>query len=458
MDMAQRIKSRRAGVLLHPTSLPNGTLDDNVERFLDWMKSAGLTVWQVLPLGPPHADRSPYQVYSAHALNPALLPSGMGNNEVDEAVLAEFCRAESAWLDDYALFVTLHEQNDNQRWSLWPEQYRCRQTEALAQFSQQHEIRIRQLKWEQCLLFRRWRQIKRLAHERGIILFGDLPIAVAYDSADVWTHPELFKLDDQLQPTVVAGVPPDYFSPTGQRWGNPHYNWQQMELNNFAWWRGRMASALCLVDLVRIDHFRGLQALWEIPAASPTAMDGCWVETPGRQLLSVLREDFPSMPFVAEDLGVITPEVVALRKEFGLPSLSVLQFGFSGGEDNPHSVDNQVENSVVYTGTHDNDTTCGWFAELEPELQQQILQVLPRDVGLMPWPLIEAALQSVAMIAIIPMQDWLELGTEHRINTPGTAENNWKWRFDWDQVKPQLAATIHDALMRNGRIPAPREL
>lgn len=451
MNIIQRKSKRSAGVLLHPTSLPNGVLDDNVERFLDWMVVAGLSVWQMLPLGAPHRDRSPYQAYSAHALNPALLPAELAFVPINEEELTAFQQSEAKWLDDYALFVALHEYFSDQQWSDWPEPFRCREPQALQRFSRENRALIRQLQWDQCLLFKRWEQLKQLAHERDIVLFGDLPIAVAYDSADVWVQPHLFKLDEHFQPTVVAGVPPDYFSATGQRWGNPHYNWEQMEKNDFAWWRWRMASALRQVDLVRIDHFRGLQALWEIPATSPTAIDGTWVETPGRQLLQALSVDFPTMPFVAEDLGVINPEVVALREEFALPSLSVLQFGFPQTAENPHSLMNQVENSVVYTGTHDNNTTCGWFAELEPELQQQVVQQLPQDIGPMPWPLIEAALNSVAQMAIIPMQDWLGLDGEHRTNTPSTAEDNWSWRFFWQQVPPQLAVHIRTRLLLNNR-------
>ncbi len=444
-------KMRRAGVLLHPTALPQGVLDENVELFLNWMAQAGLSVWQMLPLGAPHSDHSPYQAYSAYALNPALLPENLSTVTVDEDNLLTFIQNESAWLDDYALFVTLSESYDNRPWSEWPIPYRYRHKDALESFSTENKDRLHGLKRQQYLLFQRWQEIKEIAHQQGIILFGDLPIAVSYDSADVWAQPGLFKLDEQLRPTVVAGVPPDYFSETGQRWGNPHYNWDKMESNRFAWWRARMAGALRQFDLVRIDHFRGLQALWEIPATAETAVEGRWVKTPGRQLLEALRDDFPDMPFVAEDLGVINAEVEALRDDFGLPGLSVLQFGFSGDSDNPHSISNQIENSVVYTGTHDNNTTCGWFNALDPELQHQVLQQLPQDAGSMPWPLIEAALQSPAQTAIIPMQDWLALDGEHRTNTPGTTENNWVWKFSWDQVSAQLTEKIRDRLERNQR-------
>jgi 4-alpha-glucanotransferase len=444
---------RRAGVLLHPTALPQGVLDENVEIFLDWMVEAGLRVWQMLPLVAPHPDGSPYQAYSAHALNPALLPADVAKTPVDDALLAQFSHTESEWLNDYVMFVAIHEYFNHQSWSQWPELLRIRDTQALERFSAAHEQRLTQLKWEQYLLFKRWDHVRQLARERDILLFGDMPIAVAYDSAAVWVQPQFFKLDAQFQPTVVAGVPPDYFSTTGQRWGNPHYNWKLMEDDHFAWWRSRMASALRQFDLVRIDHFRGLVALWEIPVASSTAEVGQWVETPGRQLLEALRSDFPTMPFVAEDLGVITPEVLALRQDFSLPGLSVLQFGFPGSADNPHSLISQVENSVVYSGTHDNNTTVGWFKELDPQLQQQVLEQLPQEVGSMPWPLIEAALHSVAQMAIIPMQDWLALDGSCRTNTPGTSAGNWSWQFSWEQVPRQLAAKIRESLQRNQRYP-----
>ncbi|MEA3465874.1 MAG: 4-alpha-glucanotransferase [Thermodesulfobacteriota bacterium] len=442
---------RKAGVLLHPTSLPQGVLDHHVDRFLDWMTAAGLCVWQMLPLGPPHRDHSPYQSYSSHALNPALLPADVVYCREDEAAYCRFESQMTCWLEDYAMFVAVREQFDDCSWAQWPQPLRHRDPVALESFCVEHSARLLELKREQFLLHRLWQQLRNKAHRRGIMLLGDIPIGVAYDSADVWACPQLFKLDDQFRPLVVMGVPPDYFSKQGQRWGNPHYNWSLMQQYHFTWWRARIASALRQFDMVRIDHFRGLQALWEIPAAAATAVEGQWVETPGRQLLEALCEDFPHMPFIAEDLGVITDEVLALRDLFELPGLSVLQFGFDGSRGNPHSVDNQVENTVVYTGTHDNDTTCGWFESLDPEVQENVLQQLPCDAGSMPWPLIAAALQSPAQLAMIPMQDWLALDGQHRFNTPGTTEKNWSWRFSWDQVPEQLSATIRDALGRSRR-------
>lgn len=444
---------RKAGVLLHPTSLPQGVLDHHVEKFLDWMVEAGLSVWQMLPLGVPHQDRSPYQCYSAYAVNPALLP--LGNSccdDADETAFITFCNKEAFWLDDYALFMALKQHHSYCVWSQWPDGYRYRQPSALTSFAAENQALLHALKEEQYALFCRWQQIRDAAHQRGITLFGDVPIAVSYDSADVWSQPQLFKLDDQLKPTVVAGVPPDYFSATGQLWGNPHYNWSVMKQQQFSWWRARINNVLRQFDFVRIDHFRGLEALWEVPADAATAMDGRWVKTPGRELLTALKEDFPSMPFVAEDLGLITPEVLTLRDDFSLPGLSVLHFGFDGHVDNPHSLDNQVENTVVYTGTHDNNTTCGWFESLPVDVQQVVLKKLPKNSGPMPWPMIVAALRSPARLAIIPMQDWLALDGSHRTNTPGTIDNNWSWRFCWQQIPDSLAATIRCWVQQCNRV------
>ena len=306
---------RKAGVLLHPTSLPSGVLDQHSERFLDWMEQCGLSVWQMLPLAPPHADRSPYQAYSSHGIDPALLPADISFTPEDSSAFEEFKRTHAKWLGSYSMFVALRTYFKDRPWYEWPDAFKYRDQEALEQFAAEHHSRIEHLQQVQFLLWRRWEEIHRDARHRGIELLGDIPIAVAYDSANVWANQHLFKLDSDLKPTVVAGVPPDYFCADGQRWGNPHYNWDVMQQNNFAWWRRRIATALHLFDRVRIDHFRGLVALWEIPAESEDGRQGKWVETPGRELLQTLQEDFPSMPFIAEDLGVITPEVTALRDD-----------------------------------------------------------------------------------------------------------------------------------------------
>ena len=299
-----------------------------------------------------------------------------------------------------------------------------------------------QLKKAQFQLHQLWMQLRTDAAQRGIRFFGDMPIFVSYDSVEVWVQPRQFRLDSNLQPTVVTGVPPDYFSETGQRWGNPHYDWDVMQHDNFGWWCRRVEAALELFDLVRIDHFRGLAASWEIEAAEPTAINGRWVEAPGAQLLAQLQKTFNPLPLVAEDLGIITPDVIALKEQFGLPGMSVLQFGFSGLPDNPHSPYELVQNSVVYTGTHDNDTTMGWLATLHPGTREWMMTQVAQDAGEMPWPLIVTGLRSVAERVIVPMQDWLGLDGAHRMNVPGTTENNWHWHFQWHQVPDALAGHI----------------
>ncbi len=429
--------SRSAGVLLHPTSLPSGVLDYQAWLFLDWMQRAGLSVWQVLPLTAPHDDLSPYQSVSAFAMNPRLLPKGW-QKQVDEKAFARYLKSPPHWLEDYALFMTLRHQFHHQTWSTWPEVYRYRDAEALAEFAKTHDSALREVKKQQYYLQHLWQTLKRDANAKGIQMFGDMPIFVAYDSVDVWANPDQFLLDEHLQPTVVTGVPPDYFSETGQRWGNPHYNWERMRADNFAWWTRRVEAALSQFDLLRIDHFRGLEASWYIKASEATAMNGEWIKTPGEALLSHLQARFNPLPLVAEDLGIITPEVVALKLAFNLPGMSVLQFGFSGLPDNPHAPYELVENSVVYTGTHDNDTTVGWFKQLAPDTQAWVLSQLHQAAGSMPWPLIVTGLQSVAERVIVPMQDWLGLGSEHRMNIPGTVGNNWGWQFDWQDVAAEL--------------------
>lgn len=445
--MADRV----AGVLLHPTSLPNRVLDLHAWRFLDWMQAAGLALWQVLPLTAPHDDLSPYHSLSAFALNPRLLPPDW-EAQVDMEAFRRYLAQPPHWLNDYALFMVLREQFGRRPWTQWPEPYKLRNPVALAQVAEHRLDDIVQLKKAQFQLDVLWRQLRRDAADKGIRLFGDMPIFVAHDSVEVWVQPQQFKLDARLEPSVVTGVPPDYFSATGQRWGNPHYDWAVMERDGFGWWCRRVEAALQLFDLVRIDHFRGLEASWEIAASEPTAVNGRWQKAPGAQLLSRLQQAISPLPLVAEDLGVITPEVVALKEQFGLPGMSVLQFGFSGLPDNPHSPANQTENSVVYTGTHDNDTTLGWLAGLHPGTRDWMLTQVALEAGDMPWPLIVTALRSVAQRAIVPMQDWLALDGTHRMNTPGTTEGNWGWQFCWDQVPDSLAERIRYWVEQSNRL------
>ncbi len=485
--VAGPFSQRRAGILLHPTSLPGGVLGPEAFRFVDFLAASGVSVWQTLPLGPTHDDGSPYQCLSVHAGNPRLISLellaelGWLNNDVaipgdadteayrracliesrcgfmqrasdeEHAALDAFVVTQGHWLDDFALYQALRQENDGHAWLDWPVPLRDRETDALDRARARLVDDIAQACFEEYVFFRQWQSLKRYANERGILLFGDMPIFVAHDSAEVWAHREYFMLDEEGRAQVVAGVPPDYFSATGQRWGNPHYNWGCMQANGFHWWVERMATQLALFDLIRIDHFRGFEAYWEIPAHAETAIDGRWVQAPGDELFQALQETFNPLPLVAEDLGIITAEVDALREKYGLPGMKILQFAFEGGSSNPYLSYNHQHNSVVYTGTHDNNTTVGWFEELSPSLQQHILEYLGLPQEAMPWPLIRCAFASVAQLAIVPMQDVLALDAEHRMNLPGTTESNWRWRFDWEQVPEELPGRLHRLAEMYGR-------
>ena len=460
------MNTRQAGVLLHPTSLPNdagkpGVLNDQAWLFLDWMSNAGLSIWQMLPLTETHEDLSPYQAVSAFALNPALLPDDW-LSFYDDKAFGDYLRQPPHWLEDYALFMTIRCQQNRASWSEWPVDLKGRDPAALSKFALDHHSEMTLLKKQQFVLAKIWHQLKRDANEKGIQLFGDMPIFVSFDSADVWANPDQFQLDQNLKPTVVTGVPPDYFSETGQRWGNPHYRWDAMRNDNFSWWRKRVAEALNQFDLVRIDHFRGLDASWEIDSSEETAINGRWVSAPGEELLAALKADFPDLPLIAEDLGIITEEVVALKNQYLLPGMAVLQFGFNGLPDNPHALDEQIEHSVAYTGTHDNDTTLGWFESLDNGAQDWIMGQLTPIVNEklkltqleanMPWPLVVAALDSVANRVIVPMQDFLMLDSNHRMNIPGVPDGNWRWQFQWSQVSKDLAENISSLLKQTERL------
>ena len=468
---------RRAGVLLHPTSLPTGNFGTDAWRFVDVLSATGTSVWQMLPLGPTHRDGSPYHCLSVHALNPALLsPERLVESGLLESAsaprehgLAEalaslqrpaqaglraafetFCAAHAGWLEDFALYQVLRARYNARAWWKWPPALRDREPLALETAAAELAETLTRVRFEQFLLDWQFRELRVYAQARGIRLFGDAPIYVAHDSAEVWAHRDYFKLDAEGHPRVVAGVPPDYFSATGQRWGNPHYDWPHMQADGFRWWQQRLASELERFDLVRIDHFRGFEACWEIPAHEPTAINGHWVPVPGDALFASLRERFGELPLVAEDLGIITPEVVALRRRYALPGMLVLQFAFDGGPENPYLPHNHVVDAVVYTGTHDNDTTLAWFTgRSEPE-QRAVLDYLDAAEP-MPRALIHAALNSVARLAVIPMQDILELGAGHRMNTPGTATGNWQWRFAWDQLSDDTVAWWGRAIALSGR-------
>lgn len=480
---------RRAGILLHPTSLPGlygGVLGDEAFRFLDFLAAAGQTLWQMLPLGPTHDHGSPYQCLSVHAGDPGLIcperlvrrgwlgPEAIADwkdenraallaqahagfleraSAEDRAAYDDFVAAQRGWLEDYALFQALRLHYEGKDWSHWPPTLRDRDGAALERARRKHRAVVERVCFEQFVFYRQWHEVRAEANRRGILILGDMPIFVAHDSADVWANRRLFELDDKGQPAVVAGVPPDYFSATGQRWGNPHYRWKLMEQDGYAWWMQRIEGHLKMFDLVRIDHFRGFEAYWEIPADQPTAMGGRWVEGPGERFFDAVLRRFGTLPFVAEDLGLITPPVYALRDKYGLPGMSILQFAFDGGSDNPYLPHNHRANTIVYTGTHDNDTTLGWYAGLAPQVSERVMEYLGRPSETMPWPLIRAALSSVAETAVLPLQDVLGLGAGHRMNTPGTTEGNWRWRFDWGQVPPELAARLRRMNDLYGRLP-----
>lgn len=482
--MNNLLNKRRAGILLHITSLPGagelGDLGQDAYYFVDFLKNSGLTVWQTLPLGMTHEEGSPYACLSAHAGNPSLINienlikvgwldvAGAGQNdgrefsknnksflirkayrgflkcaeEHDKADFAHFCRAKAYWLDDFALFIALRDEFDRQCWNLWPEPYKERDVRVIKEARKRLKDAIDCIKFEQYVFFRQWMELKAYANLRDVLLFGDIPIFVSYDSADVWANRDVFKLDDAGAMTVVAGVPPDYFSATGQRWGNPHYNWQTLIGNGFDWWLKRMETLLEQFDIIRIDHFRGFEAAWEIPADEETAINGKWVKAPGKQLLQAIQDEFGQIPLVAEDLGIITPEVEELRDEFNLPGMKILQFAFGSGPDNPYLPDHHEKNSIVYTGTHDNDTTVGWADKLGEHERHYVYEYLGFPSTTLNCALIQAAFRSVANLAVIPMQDILELGTEHRMNIPGTSHGNWLWRFQWEQLTSERAEKL----------------
>lgn len=479
------LNKRRAGILLHITSLPGpgamGDLGQEAYHFVNFLHDTGITVWQTLPLGTTHADRSPYQGLSAHAGNPELIsvdwlckqgwlrfpdmstesksaleyPKSFlltkafqgflkRADEGNKKDFADFCQAKSSWLDDFALFMALRHKFHPQCWNQWPEHFKEREAKALQEARRRLKAQIDGIKFQQYVFFRQWLELKVYAGQRGVLMFGDIPIFVSYDSSDVWANRDVFKLDDAGEMVVVAGVPPDYFSETGQRWGNPHFNWDTLKKTGFHWWLDRLQTQLELFDILRIDHFRGLEAAWEIPAYEETAINGQWVKAPGQALLSAINVALGSIPLVAEDLGIITPEVEELRDEFHLPGMKILQFAFGDGPDNPYLPGNYVTNCVAYTGTHDNDTTLGWSENLSDEAKTKIYDYLGNPQTSISCALIHAALGSVANLAVIPMQDILELGSEHRMNTPGTATGNWTWRFRWDQVTPERTEKLRD--------------
>ncbi len=483
-------QSRRAGVLLHPTSLPRmateGALGEEAFCFIDFLADAGFSVWQILPLNPTDGYYSPYQTSSVHAGNPRLisprqllakawlsphlrasiqedstpriaLMASLRKNFLENATGSEhtdyqrFLQQHSYWLDDYSLYSVIRLETGGKPWWEWPAGLRNRDKADLDKFQQQLSDSLQDYCFEQYVFFDQWQTLRKRAHERGIVLFGDMPILAAHDSVDVWRHPEYFQLDNAGQPLVVAGVPPDYFSATGQRWGNPLYCWSSHQADGFQWWIDRFRTQLELFDLIRLDHFRGYDSLWEIPATHQTAEGGSWQPVPGRELFRTLQDTFGELPLVAEDLGIIPPKVIKLRDDLNFPGMKILQFAFDSNADNPYLPHNHDLRSLVYTGTHDNDTTLGWYTGLSPSQQQRVLEYLRYPEEPIPWPLINSALQSVCPLAILPMQDLLELDSSHRMNTPGTITGNWQWQFDWSQIPDGLAGKLRQLNRLYGR-------
>ena len=482
-------RQRRAGVLLHPTSLPgplsNGDIGHEAYRFIEFLNTSGFKVWQMLPLGPTHADKSPYQCLSSHAGNPLLISldwledRGMldvtkistttmddsyriaclqqaaghfyeNNNNDWKKNLAAFGKQHIDWLDDYALFIAFKSKYNNKPWYEWPEAIRHREKTALDDARHELQTSIKQTIFEQYIFFTQWHEIREYAKRYKIELFGDMPIFVARDSADVWAQRENFLMDSDGDMAYVAGVPPDAFSDTGQRWGNPLYDWDYMQSTEFRWWKERFNTQLELFDIVRIDHFRGLQACWQIPQTDDTAINGSWVEVPGREMLNELFKTFDYLPLVAEDLGVITDQVIELKNSFDLPGMKVLQFAFDGNNKNPHLPHRHEVNDLVYTGTHDNDTTQGWAGNETNYNKHYFEDYIGHSIQTAEqavWSIIRLAMSSVSFLCILPMQDLLILGSIARMNTPGTVGDNWQWRFDWNDSDPEMINKISRLMM-----------
>jgi 4-alpha-glucanotransferase len=494
-------RSRASGILLHPTSLPGphgiGSLGAEAYAFVDFLVGAGQSVWQILPLGPTGYGDSPYSAFSALAGNPLMIclerlveagdldastiadstmPEGAthfgfvhgfkgrllqkaahrfrkATTDERQVAFADFCARQAYWLNDYAIFRALRQHFGDQSWNRWPTEIRFREEAALRHWGENLSEHIYIEKYAQFVFFEQWFALKAYANSRGVRILGDIPIFVAFDSADVWANPHLFHLDDEGNPTRVAGVPPDYFSKTGQRWGNPLYRWERLANDGFSWWLARFRWNLTQADLVRIDHFRGFEACWSIPVEEETAVNGRWESVPGADLFQALAATLGKAPIIAEDLGVITPEVEALRDRFGFPGMKILQFAFGSGADNPYLPHNFQRNCVVYSGTHDNDTTVGWWQALDRKEREAVRSYLGRGARDISWDLIRQAMASVAELCIFPLQDMLALGSEARLNTPGRPDGNWTWRFPPGALSVELQQRLAELCRIYGRHP-----
>ncbi len=492
------LHQRSSGVLLHPTSLPGqygvGDVGPAAYRWVDTLVAMGCTHWQVLPLGPTGYGDSPYQCFSSFAGNPLLIspdllieaglltaplatpafPAGSVDygptiewktellasafqtfvDKPDAELAADFesfLSAESSWLDDFSLFMVIKANQGGGAFTDWAAPFRDRHPAAIAEVRQQYATDLRRVAFWQFLFFKQWAELHTYASSQGIGIIGDLPIFVSADSADVWAKRELFELDEAGKATLVAGVPPDYFSVTGQLWGNPQYRWEVHQEQSFSWWMQRLTATLRFVDLVRIDHFRAFADYWEIPAGSPTAETGRWVDGPGEAFFNTVAEHLPEMPIIAEDLGEISQAVFDLRDQFQLPGMKILQFAFDGDVDNPFLPHHFPENCVVYTGTHDNDTTVGWWMASDEETRHQVRLYLSIDGSDIAWDLIAAGWYSRAALAIAPLQDLLRLDTTARMNVPGEPAGNWSWRMADDRVPDHVIESMRDLNAQTGR-------
>lgn len=491
--------ARTAGLLLHPTSLPGpfgiGDFGPAAFAWIDALAHAKQSWWQILPLGLTSFGDSPYQCYSAFAGNIALLSPQLLREDglIDEndwsgahfptdrvdytavipfkkRLLARawenfqagrgaklkgdfetFRQRERVWLDDFTLFMALKDAQAGKSWQEWPADLRLRNGDALGSARKRLAGALGLHSFGQFLFFRQWHRVRDYAHERGIKILGDVPIFVSGDSTDVWAHPQAFQLDENRRPKFVAGVPPDYFNADGQLWGNPLYDWETMQRNGFQWWKARIRANLAFFDLIRLDHFRGFESYWEIPADSPTARNGRWVPAPGDALLTSLKQEFGTLPFVAEDLGLITPQVEALRDRHALPGMRVLQFAFGDDFRNPYLPHNFTLRSAVYTGTHDNDTSRGWYQGASEKERDHARRYLARDGSDIAWDLIRTAWSSVCELAIAPLQDVLSLGSEARMNFPGRPTGNWTWRYEHHQLQPWALDRLAELTWLYGR-------
>ncbi len=439
---------RAAGVLLHPSSLPDrpGGIESAASELFAWAQEARISVWQILPLGPPGHGRSPYAALSAFAGNASWFREHVGEPDA----IASFAEEQASWLDDWTLFAALKGAQRGLPWFAWDPPLRRRDPAALARASTALREPIARHRAAQHAFFTRWQALRARARDHGIAILGDVPIYPALDSADVWAHQDLFHLDPDGAPTKLAGVPPDYFSSTGQLWGNPVYRWDRIRGTGYAWWIDRLKHGLALHDELRLDHFRGFAAYWTVPADAETAEDGAWEPGPGLDLFHAARTALGRLPFVAEDLGVITDDVVALRRALDLPGMRVLQFGFDG-HDSEHAPERLTEDVVVYTGTHDNDTTRGWFASLDAKAKGRVLEAIGGAPSGVAWGLIRSAYESPAGLAIAPLQDVLDLGSEARMNVPGRASGNWQWRAPSDAFTLERARRLRALAEESGR-------